>query len=69
MRNDLDKLNLGDGVYDGATGKDGPKITRKAKIRDSTYYIVARVIRFGIDPADLLDDCNLIQNIITDLSM
>lgn len=69
MKNDLEQLNLGENVADGTKGEEGFKITRQGRIRDSTYYIVARAIRFGIDTTHLLDDCHLIQRIIKDLSL
>ena len=45
------------------------KVNRLGKIRNSTYYIVARGIKFGLDTHYLLRNCHLIQKIIKDLSL
>ena len=69
MKNDLEQLNLVDSTTEAGKGEEEPKVTRQGKIRDSTYYIVARAIRFGLDTKFLLNECHLIQKIIKDLSL
>lgn len=44
-------------------------MTRQGKIRNATYYIVARAIKFGFDTQYLLAECHLTQKIIKDLSL
>ena len=39
------------------------------KIRKSTYYIIARSIKFGLDTSYLINQCHLTQKIIKDLSL
>jgi hypothetical protein len=44
-------------------------VTRLGKIRNSTYYIVARAIKFGFEAKFLLEKCNLTQKILKDLGL
>jgi hypothetical protein len=56
MKNDLESLNLKDG---NETQAEEYQVTRLGKIRNSTYYIVARAIKFGFEAKFLLEQCNL----------
>ena len=60
MKNDLDKLQLdknGNGEGGGAALQDEFKVSILGKIRKSTYYIIARGIKFGFDTKFLLYEC------------
>ena len=54
MKNDLDQLNI-NGNEDGLNKyEDDVQVTRQGKIRNSTYYIIARAIKFGINSKFLI---------------
>lgn len=42
---------------------------KQGRIRESVYYIIARIIRFGDDISHLLQETNLIKRLIKDLQM
>ena len=63
MKNDLQELNL------DKSEQDKQSVTLNDKIRNSTYYIVSRSIKFGHDTKYLLQECNLVPNIIKDLTL
>jgi len=50
MKNDITKLNLED---DGGLGNES-KVSIQGRIRKSTYYIIARGIKFGLDTKYLI---------------
>ena len=66
MKNDLENLNLKEG---NEPQNEEYQITRLGKIRNSTYYIVARAIKFGFEARFLLEQCNLTQKILKDLGL
>ena len=60
MKNDLEQLNLGDkGGENPMKYEEEFKVTRLGKIRNSTYYVVARAIKFGLEASYLLYECHL----------
>ena len=67
MKNDLEQLNITQKLSEGLKMEEQPKIRKRGRIRDATYYIVARAIRFGIDTSHMLAECNLITRVISDL--
>lgn len=68
MKNDLEKLKLNSKEGEGQASEEF-QVTRLGKIRNSTYYIVARAIKFGFEARFLLEKCNLTQKILKDLGL
>jgi hypothetical protein len=70
MKNELDRLDKKEGLSgdEYMAFQDEFKISILGKIRKSTYYIIARGIRFGFEIDFLLSECQLSQRIIRDLS-
>lgn len=67
MKNELEQLNITEKISDSLKADDQPRVRKQGRVRDSTYYIVARAIRFGIDMSHMLAESNLIPRIIKDL--
>lgn len=71
MKNDLDQIkkHLPEVPNEDYQFEDQFIVTRMGKIRKSTYYIIARSIKFGLDTSYLINQCHLTQKIIKDLSL
>ena len=64
MKNDLKALDQDrDGIVDDY------QISRQGKIRNSTYFIVARALKFGFDAEFLISQCNITVKILKDLGL
>jgi hypothetical protein len=59
MKKDLTKLKL--------TDNPQGKINVLSKIRNSTYYLICRSIKFGFSVSQLVENCKLTQKLIKDL--
>lgn len=70
MKNDLDRLH-GKRVdtEEYAAFEEEFKLNVLGRIRKSTYYIVARGIKFGLGIDFLMNQCDLSQRIIKDLTL
>ena len=63
MKSDLKALyDESDSIYE----KDS-KISVLDKMRNSSYYVISRAMRFGLDVEHLISSSNLTANIVKDL--
>jgi len=59
MKNDLKHLQKeGEGDQEIELD-DTVNVTIQGRIRKSTYYVIARAIKFGLDPKYLIEKCKL----------
>ena len=65
MKNDLISL----GVEKDVNFIDDYVITRRGKIRNSTYFIVARALKFGFVADFLINQCHITNKILKDLGL
>lgn len=63
MKNELKTL--------GDVDTEASNISKLGRIRNSLYYIIARSIKFGLDPGAqfLVQKCKLIKRVIKDLEL
>ena len=69
MKNDLKELNMEDSDVMSQYDNTKAKVNVFDKIRNSTYYLISRAIRFGLDTNFLLSKCNLTSSILRDLCL
>ena len=48
---------------------DDYQVSKLGKIRNSTYFIVARALKFGFDAEFLISQCNITVKILKDLGL
>ena len=73
MKNDMLEMDHAQGKTEDET-HEGLKVfeenneSRLGKIRKHVYFIIARAIKFGIDTKFFVEDCQLMNKLIKDLS-